>query len=170
MYVFSICSTVVSHKTRDRDSNLITFFADMRPFGIFRYSRPAVWFSLWFGNLIDGKCFQKSLDWNWWKQIFFHKNDHFKWAELLLMIYCQLGMIEPFRVLQNSDFRLLTCASGTFTMFAKFFKRLMQVIFKLQRLMQVISNWAENYVAVLEEHYSWRLIFEDELFNIGNSA
>ena len=42
---------------------------------------------------------------------------------------CQLGMIEPFRVLQNSDFRLLTCASGTFTMFAKFFKRLMQVIF-----------------------------------------
>ena len=41
----------------------------------------------------------------------------------------QLGMIEPFRVLQNSDFRLLTCASGTFTMFAKFFKRLMQVIF-----------------------------------------
>ena len=53
---------------------------------------------------------------------------------------CQLGMIEPFRVLQNSDFRLLTCASGTFTMFAKFFKRLMQVIFKLQRLMQVIFN------------------------------
>ena len=52
----------------------------------------------------------------------------------------QLGMIEPFRVLQNSDFRLLTCASGTFTMFAKFFKRLMQVISKLQRLMQVISN------------------------------
>ena len=160
----------MSHKTRDRDSNLITVFADMRPFGIFRYSQPAVWFSLWFGNLIDGKCFQKSLDWNWWKQIFLHKNDHFKWAELLLMIYCQLGMIEPFRVLQNSDFRLLTCASGTFTMFAKFFKRLMQVIFKLQRLMQVISNWAENYVAVLEEHYSWRLIFEDELFNIGNSA
>ena len=56
------------------------------------------------------------------------------------MIYCQLGMIEPFRVLQNSDFRLLTCASGTFTMFAKFFKRLMQVIF----------NWAENYVGVLK--------------------
>ena len=43
--------------------------------------------------------------------------------------YFSLGMIEPFRVLQNSDFRLLTCASGTFTMFAKFFKRLMQVIF-----------------------------------------
>ena len=84
------------------------------------------------------------------------------------MIYCQLGMIEPFRVLQNSDFRLLTCASGTFTMFAKFFKRLIQVIFK--RLMHVISYWAENQIAVLEEHYSQRLIFGDERFNIGNST
>ena len=36
------------------------------------------------------------------------------------------GMIEPFRLLQDSDFRLLTCTSGTFNMFAKFFKRLMQ--------------------------------------------
>ena len=35
-------------------------------------------------------------------------------------------MIEPFRLLQDSDFRLLTCTSGTFNMFAKFFKRLMQ--------------------------------------------